>query len=287
MNFDKFPGNDALKESLNTLDTHNRMPHAVIINGGNSDGRRELAVHLSAWAVCSGENKPCHVCKNCINAENKAHSDIYFAKPDGKTNVYKKEELQKIIKDSYTKPNQADRKVYIFEECDQRFQIVSQNAFLKTLEEPPQDVLFIMLCENSRSLLETIRSRATVFTLETESKLDPEALALAKEIALSINNPKEYELLLSFDKLTKREQYIEVMETLILLLRDGLAVSVNSEAFTDRETAQKLCKRLTKSQYLKLIEISQDALKKVSQNLSLKLISTWLSGEYRRISWQR
>ena len=287
MIFDKFEGNDALKSSLNALENQNRMPHAIIINGGNKESRSNLALHLAMWAVCSSGEKPCHSCKNCINAESKSHSDIYFAKGEGKTNIYNKDELSKIIKDSFVKPNQADKKVYILEECDRRFPVISQNVFLKTLEEPPQDVLFIMTCENSNTLLETILSRATVFSLESQIKIDNEALELAKEIALSIVNTQEYMLLKSLNKLSKRDQYIEVMGLVVLLLRDGLAVSVDSKAVTDSNTADKLCKRLTKSQYLKLIEISNDAVKKVSQNVSLKLISTWLCGEYRRISWQK
>ena len=287
MNFQNFDGNDALKSSLNAIENQNRMPHAVIINGGNSESRSKLALHLAMWAVCTGKEKPCFSCKNCINAESKNHSDIYYAKGEGKTNSYNKDELVKIIKDSYIKPNQADKKVYILEECDRRFPVISQNVFLKTLEEPPQAVLFIMTCENSNTLLETILSRATVFSLETERKVNQEILELAKEIALSISNTQEYQLLKSLNKLSKREQFIEAMDAVVLLLRDGLAVSVNGEAVTDSDTAYKLCKRLTKSQYLKLIEISYDAVKKVSQNVSLKLISTWLCGEYRRILWQR
>lgn len=287
MNFDNFNGNDSLKKALDAIENQNRMPHAVIINGGNEESRSAVAQHLAVWAVCNGENKPCHNCKNCINAEAKNHSDIYFAKGEGKTNIYNKDELKKIIKDSFVKPNQADKKVYILEECDRRFPVISQNTFLKTLEEPPQDVLFIMTCENSNTLLGTILSRATVFSLESENKINEECLELAKEIALGIICPQEYELMKSLGKLTKREAFIEAMETLVMIFRDGLAFSVNAEPVTDREIAKKLCKRLTKAQYLKLIEISNDAVKKVSQNVSLKLLSTWLCGEYRRISWQR
>lgn len=287
MNFEQLSGNNALKKALDAIENQNRMPHAVIINGGTEEYRSAVAQHLAVWAVCSGENKPCHNCKNCVNAEAKSHSDIYFAKGEGKTNIYNKDEIKKIIKDSFVKPNQADKKVYILEECDRRFPVISQNAFLKTLEEPPQDVLFIMTCENSNILLGTILSRATVFSLENESKINEESLELAKEIALGIICPQEYELMKSLSKLTKREIFIETMGAVVMILRDGLAFSVNAQPVIDSEIAKKLCKRLTKAQYLKLIEISNDAVKKVSQNASLKLLSTWLCGEYRRISWQR
>ncbi len=287
MNFEKFIENDNLKNSLEAIENHNRMPHAIVINGGTEESRSAVALFLSMWAVCRGEEKPCYVCKECITAENKNHSDIYFAKGEGKTGIYNKAEINRIIKDSYIKPNQADKKVFVLEECDKRFPVICQNAFLKTLEEPPQNVLFILTCENSKSLLSTIRSRVTVFNLESETDLDEETLELSKEIALGLVSTREIDLLKSLNKLTTRDSFISVLECLILLFRDGLAVSVDSKAVTHEETAFSLCRRLTKKQYLKLIEISGDAIVKVNQNVSLKLISTWLCGEYRRISWQR
>lgn len=287
MNFRNFDGNENLKEALNALETQNRMPHAIIINGGTVESRNAVATHLATWAVCSGDIKPCLECKDCINAQSKAHCDIYYAKGEGKTNIYSKDELKKIIKDSYIKPNQAKKKVYIFEECDRRFSVISQNTFLKTLEEPPQDVLFIMTCENSNTMLSTILSRATVFSLENDVQINEEKLELAKEIATGIVKSSEIDLLKATYKLNTRDIAFEVLSLVILLLRDGLAVSVGSTAVTDQQTATTLCKKLTKAQYLKLIEVTQDAIKKVSQNVSIKLISTWLCGEYRRISWQR
>lgn len=287
MNFQELQGNEFFKNSLNALETQNRMPHAIIISGGTAENRNALATHLAMWGVCSGENKPCHACKDCINSKSHSHSDIYYAKGEGKTNIFSKKEISNIIKDSYTKPNQANKKVYVFEECDRRFTEISQNAFLKTLEEPPQNVLFIMTCESSKSMLSTILSRSTVFSLKNQQAVDENSLALAKEITQGIIAVKEIDLLVATNKLDKRETAFEALNLVVELLRDGLVASLGNDPIIDKDIAFALCKRLTKVQYLKLIEITQEAAKKVSQNISLKLISTWLCGEYRRISWQR
>jgi hypothetical protein len=287
MNFLDFQGNDRLKSALNSLETHNRMPHAIIIDGGNAESRDKLATHLSAWAVCDESEKPCGQCKNCINAKAKAHSDIYYAQGEGKTDIFNKKEINHIIEDASIKPNQAQVKVYILSECDRRFPPISQNVFLKTLEEPPQDVLFILTCENSNVLLSTIRSRATTFTLESQVQIDEEAMTVAKEIALGIVSTSEIKLLKATNKLKDREQARLILSYVVMLLRDGLCFSVGSKAINEVETAELLCKKLTKAQYLKLIEITIDAQKKITQNVSLSLIGTWLCGEYRRTSWQR
>ncbi len=280
-------GNAELKSSLCALDESNRMPHALIITGGAPAERGALALHLSMWAVCSSSERPCGRCKNCLNAQKKEHSDIYYAKGSGKTGIYNREELSAIIRDAYVKPNQAGRKVYILEECDRKFSEISQNVFLKTLEEPPQDVLFIMTCEDDRSLLQTIRSRSTVFTLESEAGFLEESLSLARDIALNIISLSEMDLLKTTYRLSDRDKALEALDAVESILRDGLVLCVGGEPKLDPDTAEKLSLRLRKAQYLRLIEITRNAKLKIKQNVGLKLVSAWLCSQYRRTLWQR
>lgn len=288
MIFPELKGNENLKKSLNELEAHNRIPHAVIIDGGNEDTRNLLANHLAMRAVCSGDGeKPCGVCRNCVLAKAKSHSDIHFSKGEGKTEIYNKNEIQWIIRDASIKPNISKCKVYILSECDRRFPVISQNVFLKTLEEPMQDVLFIMTCKTSKSLLETIRSRAVTFTLESELSVNGEYLEIAKEIALGIVSRSEIDLLKATYKLDERVKALGVLDLLVLLLRDGLAVYLNSKAELDSEIAEQLCKKLTKKNYIELIEITECAQLEITQNVGLKLVVTKLCAEYRRALWQR
>jgi DNA polymerase-3 subunit delta' len=287
LDFPELQGNEQLKKSLSELERGGRMPHAVIISSGNAEGRRILTKRLSMWAVCSKDNPPCGKCKDCQNVQSDVHCDVYFAKGSGKTDIYKKEEIAAIIRDSYVKPNQALRKVYVFEDCDRKLPVISQNAFLKTLEEPPQDTLFILTCESSRSLLDTIRSRAVEFSLENTEQINEEAYSLAKEIARGIVSPGEINLLRSTYKMNDRALALDTLDSIAALLRDGLAVYIGSTAEIDSDTADLLCRKLTKSRFLKLIELTQDAKSKVYANVSLKLISLWLCAEYRRNVWQK
>ena len=78
MNFLDFNINSLLKEELELLEKQNKLPHAVIINGGNEEERLNTAVFLSMWATCSERSDlPCGKCKSCINARAKNHEDIY------------------------------------------------------------------------------------------------------------------------------------------------------------------------------------------------------------------
>ena len=68
---------------------------------------------------------------------------------------------------------------------------------------------------------------------------------------------------------------------------DGLKTLVYSKPETDSELAKNTAARLTKGQIIELIEITNQARIKIKQNISIHLLTTWLCGEYRRISWQR
>ena len=103
---------------LGELQKTGRLPHAIIIESPDVQKGMDLAVYLSMFAVCSGEEKPCGACKNCQNARSKAHSDIFYPQLQPKKKAYQVEQMRDLIKDAYILPNEADAKVYIFEDCD-------------------------------------------------------------------------------------------------------------------------------------------------------------------------
>ena len=283
MNFSGLQLNDSLKNSLNALDKENRMPHAFIISGGTETGRRELCDLMAARAVCGSEgDRPCGECKNCKNAFERIHSDVYFATGKGKTQIYKIEELKDIVRDASVKPNQADRKVYVFEECDKRLpQIPNQGALLKILEEPPQDIMFILTCENSSTLLETIRSRAVMLNLGDGREVSGTASELSREILSAMLMPFEIELLRAVYKLSDRFTALETLECIESELADGLCMQTGYESGRTDDIAEQLCAKLTKAQFLELIETTRSAVQKVNQNVPLDVLSTWLCSRYR------
>ena len=190
-----FDFDDNIKQTFNTLDIQGRVPHAVVIESRDSEKAMSLAVFLSMYAVCTAPIKPCGSCEQCHKARNKAHADIKYVElpKDRKQNSI--EQMREIIKDSIIKPNDSNAKVYIFPFADTRLSEIVQNSFLKLLEEPPQNVYFILLCENSKKLLTTILSRASVFRLKTKDVFSEDAVEGARKIIKGILSAKEYELI--------------------------------------------------------------------------------------------
>ena len=169
---------------LRALMKENRAPHAVAIESPDKTALERCAGLIAQWAVCIGENRPCGDCRACKKLMSGNHPDVYYAKLEGKRNAVKISEVRAICADAVYKPNDGDCKVYIIPEAD-KMEAAPQNALLKLIEEPPQPMMFILLCENAAGLLQTIRSRCTVFKLDTDERNGGHIKELADNIVLS------------------------------------------------------------------------------------------------------
>lgn len=287
MNFEGFSFDAKTETLLSKLDSGERLPHAIVVESQNKEYASQLATLLSMYAVCTGETKPCGICKGCVNAKNKTHADVSYPPVTNKSKTYSIEQMRDIIADAYILPNEARAKVYVFEDADSRLTTITQNAFLKLLEEPPQNVYFILLCENAQSLLITILSRCTVIRLGGEQQLSDEAVNAAVEITEGILSTREYGLMKSLECLKEKEQAIDILSAVKRCLRDALVILSGGEAIGDKEIAQNLAARLTRAKLMDMIELCDSSEIKIKQNSNINLLTTWLCGEFRRITWQR
>ncbi len=163
MGFEGLLGNDRLKENLKVSAARGRMSHFYLICGPEGSGKRTLAQLLAAAAVCNEQDKPCLRCNACRKVLSGNHPDVITV-----TDSEHKEVPVKIVKqcreDMFVRPNEADKKVYIF---PQPLRVEGQNALLKVLEEPPSYGVCLLLSDNPESLLPTIRSRCTELKLNS------------------------------------------------------------------------------------------------------------------------
>lgn len=147
---------------------HGRLSHAVLLDAGSPADRLALARATAKALVCSGAQPPCGVCPHCQKAETNAHPDILVYTGAGSIGSFKVDTVREIRALSMVTPNEAARKVFILEnaEC---MAVGAQNALLKILEEPPRYVTFLLTCASHTQLLETIRSRVTLYSLRDEA----------------------------------------------------------------------------------------------------------------------
>jgi len=287
VNFNGFEIDEPIRRLLNEMDAGGRLPHALIIESEQEDKAAQLALFLSMAAVCGSAERPCGVCKNCLNAKKKNHPDVQYLPLLPQKKQYTVDQMRGLIADAYIVPNEADAKVYVLEACDDRFPPLAQNTFLKLSEEPPQNVYFLLICKSAHRLLTTILSRFTVIRLKGSAFFDEETLAAAKAIAEGIADAREYPLLKALLCLQNKEQAGDILAAVKQSLRDALVLLSGGGVLGDRETAQTLASRLTRKKLLQMMELCDAMRGKIKQNGNINLLITWMCGEFRRITWQR
>lgn len=170
--FSNILGNYALTQRISQDISTGILSHAYIIEGRQGSGRHTVALSAAAAISCKDSNEsPCGKCLSCRKIfENRSPDVIRIGLEDDKKSIGI-EAVRQIKNGMSTAPNELDVKVYIIDDADTMTQ-QAQNALLLSLEEPPSYILFFLICENSSSLLETVRSRAP--TLRTERLSDAE-----------------------------------------------------------------------------------------------------------------
>ena len=167
-------GNERIRDAVTSAVAEKRIPHAILLEGDRGTGRHTLMQFLSRAAVCDGENAPCGECRGCHLAEVGTHPDITVVTPeDGKKNIAVSQ-IRDLRADAYVKSHMAARRVFVIDKADSMNE-QAQNALLKVLEEPPADIIFILIAESAAALLDTIISRCTLLSLvppETNKALE-------------------------------------------------------------------------------------------------------------------
>ena len=164
MGFETLLGNERLKENLRSSIDRGRISHFYLISGPAGSGKRTLARLLAAVILCRcPPGKPCGTCPACRKVLGAGHPD-FITVDDPEKKTVPVDLVRQARSDMYIRPNEADRKIYLFPR-GQDMAEPSQNALLKILEEPPSYGVFILLTENPEKLLPTVRSRCTELSL--------------------------------------------------------------------------------------------------------------------------
>lgn len=148
----------ALREQL----INNKFSQAYIMAGTRGTGKTTTSKIFSKFIACENPSggEPCGVCESCIDAKEGKHPDIYEI--DGASNN-SVDDVRRIIDEIKYPPMRSKYKVYIIDEVH----MLSTNAFnalLKTLEEPPAHIIFILATTELHKIPATIRSRCQIFS---------------------------------------------------------------------------------------------------------------------------
>lgn len=167
--FQDIVGQEQIKEHIRNALSTGKISHAYIINGEKSSGKEFIAKVFAMALQCEkGEVDPCQECHSCKQALSDNQPDIIRVVHE-KPNTISVDDIRvQVNNDVAVKPYSSPRKVYIINEAE-KMTVQAQNALLKTLEEPPEYAVILLLTANVNALLPTILSRCVVLNMKPVS----------------------------------------------------------------------------------------------------------------------
>ncbi len=162
-------GQEQLKEHLQNAIATKKVSHAYIINGERSSGKEFIARIFAMALQCEkGETEPCGECHSCKQALSNNQPDIVYVSHEKPNTIGVEDIRAQINGDIAIKPYSSPRKIYIMNEGE-KMTVQAQNALLKTLEEPPEYAVILILTTHVEALLPTILSRCVVLNMKPVS----------------------------------------------------------------------------------------------------------------------
>ncbi len=137
-----------------------RLPHALLLVGPPQVGKGTLALRLAQALNCtaSPQARPCTLCPQCRRIAAAIHPDVQVMGVEPGRKEVRISQVRELERFLYLKPYQGRTRVAIIDPAD-AMNLEAQNAFLKTLEEPPPQVVLVLVAVRERRLLPTVRSR--------------------------------------------------------------------------------------------------------------------------------
>ena len=168
-NFTDIIGQEQIKEHLRGALSTGKVSHAYIINGERNSGKEFIARIFAMALQCEkGEVEPCGECHSCKQALSKNQPDIIYVSHEKPGTIGVEDIRTQINADISVKPYSSPRKIYIMNEGE-LMTVQAQNALLKTLEEPPEYAVILILTTQIEALLPTILSRCVVLNMKPVS----------------------------------------------------------------------------------------------------------------------
>jgi len=223
MDFTNIIGHEDIIRHFKSSIEMDKISHAYILNGEAASGKKLLAEVFAKALQCDKMGvEPCNDCQSCLQVQTGNHPDIITVTHE-KPNIISVDEVREQILDTIAvKPYKSKYKIYIVPDAH-LMNPQAQNAILKTIEEPPEYAILILLTTNINRMLSTVMSRCMV--LNTKPIRERDMLEyLTKEMGLS--EDKAY-FCLDFAqgnlgkaiKLASNDEYVQIIESVVKVLK--------------------------------------------------------------------
>ena len=162
MNFDELVGQEHVKKILKNSVINNKIAHAYMFTGPRGTGKTSTAKIFARTLNClePKEGLPCGTCENCVNFN--TSPDVLEMDAASNNSV---DDIREIVDNIGIAPTNSKYKVYIIDEVHM-LSNQAWNAFLKTLEEPPSNIVFILATTDIQKVPITVLSRCQRFDFQ-------------------------------------------------------------------------------------------------------------------------
>ena len=233
------------------------LSHALLFTGGGD--KTGLARYAAAAMECmAAQGQPCGVCPACRKVLEDIHPDVITVRDPEHKNIAV-DVVRAIRSDAYIRPNEGQRKVYIFPDCALLTE-QDQNVLLKIVEEGPPYAAFLFCAENPSQVLRTLRSRCVEIKLRPGSEEDGEPSEAAEALCRAIGSRRRGAVAELAVRLEKKKLDREALSAMLERSRAAFAAALlllYGQEPGDMEIAPFLAKNLTKSQIRSTIELLQ------------------------------
>lgn len=220
-----------------------RLGHAYLFVGDDAGVLEDAALRLAQTLTCTRtepSERPCGNCSACQRTASLGHPDVTWVRPGKKSRILSIDQIRDLTQRVSLRPTEARHKVAILT-ATERLRVDAANAFLKTLEEPPRDSIFVLLTLDVDRVLETILSRCLRLNFSSGTvRIAPEVTAWMSEFtaavtAASASLMDRYRLIESLLKALdrSREQVEEALAAVSPLKRYGDADAAQRDRWED------------------------------------------------------
>ncbi len=172
-NFNDIKGNEQIIKNFKSIIFNNKISHAYIIDAPKGAGKKLMANSFAKAIQCENSRNvnsatyvnSCGDCVSCGTFDSGNHTDVIYVNSLKGKSIGVDEIREQIGKNIGLKPYKYKYKIFIVNNAD-TMTIQAQNALLKTIEEPPEYGVFILISENYNKFLPTILSRCVIFKLK-------------------------------------------------------------------------------------------------------------------------
>ena len=173
--WDDLVGQERVARFLRTVTDGDHVSHAYLFVGPPGSGKATAARALACALLC--DDNGCGACAECYRVRRGGHPDVHLIEPAGAAG-YLAEQVREVSHDVSLAPIDGRHKIYIMSDAD-LLNDSSGNALLKTLEEPPDDVVIILMAHSFDAVIPTIASRCQVVRFRRIPAVDAAAMLVS------------------------------------------------------------------------------------------------------------